>query len=97
MIDETLISSLGVMDAEAEAMLTSMTPVGRLGTVDDVAGLVDYLVSDAAGFLTGQTIVIDGGLTIVSPLNRLQPAAPDEPGQGHGPDDSREPRQGAHA
>jgi hypothetical protein len=35
----------------------------------------DFLVANAAataaGFLTGQTIVLDGGLTIVSPLNRL--------------------------
>ena len=47
------------------------TPVRRLGSVDDVASLVAYLVSDAAAFLTGQTILLDGGLTIVSPLQRL--------------------------
>ena len=47
------------------------TPVRRLGSVDDVASLVTYLVSDAAAFLTGQTILLDGGLTIVSPLQRL--------------------------
>ena len=40
----------------------------------DVAGLVAYLASDAAGFLTGQTLVLDGGLTIVSPLSRLEEA-----------------------
>ena len=57
--------------AKAVARLEAATPAGRIGTVDDVAGLVAYLVSDAAGFLTGQTIVIDGGLTIVSPLHRL--------------------------
>ena len=47
------------------------TPVRRLGSVDNVASLVAYLVSDAAAFLTGPTILLDGGLTIVSPLQRL--------------------------
>ena len=37
-------------------------PLGRLGSVDDVAGLVAYLASDAAGYITGSTFVIDGGL-----------------------------------
>jgi enoyl-[acyl-carrier protein] reductase III len=62
---------LGRSYAEAVAELAAATPVRRLGTVDDVASLVAYLASDAASFLTGQTVVLDGGLTIVSPLNRL--------------------------
>lgn len=37
-------------------------PLGRLGSVDDVAGLVAYLASDAAGYINGSTFVIDGGL-----------------------------------
>lgn len=65
--------ALGGRYRDAIARLEASTPVRRTGTVDDVAGLVGYLVSDAAGFLTGQTIVMDGGLTIASPLNRLAP------------------------
>jgi enoyl-[acyl-carrier protein] reductase III len=57
---------------EAVARVIALTPVRRAGTGEDVAALVAYLVSDGASFLTGQTIVIDGGLTILSPLNRLQ-------------------------
>ena len=38
-------------------------PVGRVGRPEDVADLVAYLVSDRAGFMTGQNIVLDGGMT----------------------------------
>jgi NAD(P)-dependent dehydrogenase (short-subunit alcohol dehydrogenase family) len=42
-------------------MLQSDVPVGRLGTPHEVAGLVAYLVSDRAGFATGQIWTLDGG------------------------------------
>jgi hypothetical protein len=38
-------------------------PAGRVGRPEDVAGLTHYLVSDEAGFVTGQNFVIDGGMT----------------------------------
>jgi enoyl-[acyl-carrier protein] reductase III len=70
------MTSLGRDWSDAVAAIAAMTPVRRGGTVDDVAGLVAYLVSDDAAFLTGQTVVIDGGLTIVSPLSRLVDETP---------------------
>jgi NAD(P)-dependent dehydrogenase (short-subunit alcohol dehydrogenase family) len=39
------------------------TPLGRLGEPEDVADVVAFLASDAARFITGQTIYVDGGLT----------------------------------
>lgn len=38
-------------------------PAGRIGTPDDIASLVLYLCSDAAGFITGENIIVDGGMT----------------------------------
>jgi glucose 1-dehydrogenase len=37
-------------------------PLGRLGTSEEVAGLVAYLASEEAGYITGSTYVMDGGL-----------------------------------
>ena len=44
----------------------SMTAVRRLGTPDDIAAAIAYVTSDEAGFLTGQTLVVDGGMTMTS-------------------------------
>jgi glucose 1-dehydrogenase len=46
---------------ELDALLANI-PLGRLGTPEDVAGLVAFLASDDAAYITGSTFVIDGGL-----------------------------------
>jgi NAD(P)-dependent dehydrogenase (short-subunit alcohol dehydrogenase family) len=43
--------------------LRARQPMGRLGTPDEIAQAVLYLASDAAAFVTGSALVIDGGLT----------------------------------
>jgi len=40
----------------------SHAPLGRLGKPEDIAGLVSYLASADSGFMTGQTVSINGGL-----------------------------------
>lgn len=51
--------------SDAEAFLKNAVPLQhRLGTGDDIAGAVLWLCSDASAYVTGQTITVDGGLTI---------------------------------
>ena len=51
------------LDEEQMGQIARRTPAGRLGEVEDVAGVVRFLASDDARFITGQVIVVDGGLT----------------------------------
>jgi NAD(P)-dependent dehydrogenase (short-subunit alcohol dehydrogenase family) len=44
--------------------ITHRTPLGRLGQPEEVAALAQFLASDEAGYITGQNIAIDGGLTV---------------------------------
>jgi len=43
--------------------LSSKTPIGRMGTVDELVGTVLFLASDAAQYINGETITMDGGMT----------------------------------
>lgn len=52
----------------AKAAALARHPVGRFGQPEDIANLVAWLVSDQAGFVTGQCFTADGGLTAASPL-----------------------------
>jgi len=56
-------ASAGSVEA-ARAAFVARQPMGRLGTPEEIAALAVYLASDAAQFVTGQAIVIDGGLTV---------------------------------
>ncbi len=49
---------------DIKARIGDMIAVKRLGTPDDIAAAVAYVQSDDAGYLTGQTIVVDGGMTM---------------------------------
>ena len=52
------------LPAEAGAALLSAIPLGRLGQPEDVAGAVLYLSSDFARYVTGQVLVVDGGMAM---------------------------------
>ena len=52
-------------DPQARARMLARIPLGRFPTADEVAEAVCYLASDAARSITGQTLVLDGGVTVV--------------------------------
>jgi 3-oxoacyl-[acyl-carrier protein] reductase len=52
------------MTDEAKTTLFAQIPLGRLGAPQDIAGLVTFLASDAASYITGQTFVVDGGMVM---------------------------------
>jgi 3-oxoacyl-[acyl-carrier protein] reductase len=51
-----------VLDDKQKEGLTSQLPLSRLGTTDDVAQAVAFLISDASSYITGQTIHVNGGM-----------------------------------
>jgi 3-oxoacyl-[acyl-carrier protein] reductase len=51
-----------VLPEEAQQAMLSNTPLGRLGDPEDVAGAVRFLCSDEAAFITGEVLLVDGGL-----------------------------------
>jgi 3-oxoacyl-[acyl-carrier protein] reductase len=55
----------GVQDAWREALVERI-PLGRVGTPEDIAAAVSYLVSPRAGYVTGQVLEIHGGLADVA-------------------------------
>ena len=50
---------------EIRNMIEKITPLGRMGTALDVANMVNFLCSEKASFITGQTFFVDGGLSII--------------------------------
>jgi 2-keto-3-deoxy-L-fuconate dehydrogenase len=49
---------------QAEKDFVARQPMGRLATVEDMTGMVVYLLSDESRFVTGQALLVDGGVTI---------------------------------
>jgi 3-oxoacyl-[acyl-carrier protein] reductase len=60
-IDTEMTRSLS---EKARDTLASVIPLKRLGDVDDVAGVAAFLVSDAASYITGQVVKVDGGMVM---------------------------------
>ena len=63
--------ALARQPAAAKADALARHPAGRFGQPEDVAAVVAWLASDEAAFVTGQCLVVDGGLTAASPLRPI--------------------------
>jgi 3-oxoacyl-[acyl-carrier protein] reductase len=53
-----------VLTDKQKSRIKKNTPLGRMGTVEDVSSAVKFLFSDEASFITGHTLVVDGGITV---------------------------------
>jgi glucose 1-dehydrogenase len=62
----TPINRAWTEDPSKTEIVSSHIPLGRPGTADEVAGVSAFLASDDAAYITGQTIFVDGGLTLYS-------------------------------
>jgi 3-oxoacyl-[acyl-carrier protein] reductase len=62
---------IGMGDEYVSSMAASI-PLGRLGSVADIGNAALFLASDAAGFITGQSIIVDGGQTLPESLEALK-------------------------
>ncbi|MEQ1786638.1 MAG: SDR family NAD(P)-dependent oxidoreductase [Acidimicrobiales bacterium] len=62
----TDLTSLITADPEFTAVAEAGTPLGRIGSADEVADVIAFLCSDAARYLTGQNLVVDGGAGLPS-------------------------------
>ena len=61
----TPMNARAVADEKWRASLTEAIPAGRAGTAEEVAGLAVWLASPAAAYVTGASVVIDGGLSLM--------------------------------
>jgi meso-butanediol dehydrogenase/(S,S)-butanediol dehydrogenase/diacetyl reductase len=64
LIDEKLGPYLGNARGETLAQYTNLIALGRVQTPDDVAGFVSYLASPDSDYMTGQSVMIDGGIVM---------------------------------
>lgn len=62
-IHTAMIDRVTGRDKEVEKQYTAMEPMGRMGSPEEVAEAVVWLCSDAASFITGQALAVDGGYT----------------------------------
>lgn len=76
-LDEGLTAAIKAHPVAGPAMAEAQ--LGRYGTLDDIAGMASYLISDASGFVTGAELRIDGGWTSTARIPNLVEAVHSKP------------------
>jgi 7-alpha-hydroxysteroid dehydrogenase len=56
-------------DPETREAMVAVTPMGRIADASEIAEVAQFLASDSAGFITGQVLTVDGGRTLIDPLD----------------------------
>jgi NAD(P)-dependent dehydrogenase (short-subunit alcohol dehydrogenase family) len=59
-----ILQEMGMTLEQFESMASSSVPMGRMAQPEEIAATVVFLCSDAASYITGQPLAIDGGLTV---------------------------------
>ena len=67
-----LTEGLEAMGSEYMSGMAKSIPMGRLGTITDIGALAVFLASEAAGYITGQSIVVDGGQILPESLEAIE-------------------------
>ena len=63
-VETEMFRRITPVGSEAEGRFLSMIPMRRLGKPEEIAATIAFLLSDEAGFITGQTLFVDGGGSI---------------------------------
>ena len=74
MSGNTLTEGLMALGEDYLKTMAASVPLNRLGTVEDIGNAALFLATREAGYITGQTIIVDGGQIIPESLEALQEA-----------------------
>jgi NAD(P)-dependent dehydrogenase (short-subunit alcohol dehydrogenase family) len=69
-VDTPMVAAAAPEGSDLRARLGNIHPIGRIGQPEEIAAMVEFLLSDKASFVTGETIRVDGGIgaNVPSPL-----------------------------
>jgi NAD(P)-dependent dehydrogenase (short-subunit alcohol dehydrogenase family) len=58
---DTALTEIALGDPKIRSVVEDATPLGRIGNVADIAGVIVFLASPLASYVTGQNLIVDGG------------------------------------